>query len=311
MTTPILQQMADRVKERQTKYQTKIVRALPPIRRLNEPYMLGSFSVTLRSTRKRYLRKSAALPIGETLETPSTLARDYLALVYRKGPGLRSTQRTTIEGIIQRAPAFPLYAVPQTFDDGFYIDVRRAFFSVMLVAGWNVSYLPKKFIGKGRPPSDYPFQESSISRNSLVSVASSRMLVEYFPPNHKRHVLTTFNPLLNESISALIRDVLHSLANTAVRSGAIYCHTDGYIAPDENTANRLIQAVRDYGLEARIKARGPGAVWGVANYRVGDQVSLWEGRRDEYAGPFQGTLEIEYDRWLRNNFSVLAGRAKL
>lgn len=281
---------------------------MPSIKQLREPYLIGNASITLRESRRRFVRKSAALEIGEFLETPTTIARDYLALVYKKGPGLRGVQRESIEQIIKRFPAFPLYAKPSAFEDGIYIDVRRAFFSVMLVSGWNVSYHPLRFLHAGRKPSDFPFQDSSIARNSLVSVAQSRELVEFFPPNHKRHVITNYNPLLNESISALIRDVLHGVARAAIACGAVYVHTDGYIAPDENKALAIAQAIRDWGLEPRVKARGPGYVRGVANYAVGDSISKWVDRRYPTGQQFLSVAEVPHERWLQNNFEFLASR---
>lgn len=306
----ITSKIAGRVAARREKYLTREVKGFPPIRQLREPYLIGSASLTLRESRRRYVRRAAGLAIGEFLETPTTIARDYLTLAYGKGPGLRGPQKSEIEFVINRTPAFPLFATPKKFDDGFYIDVRRAFFSIMCVCGWNVSYRPRKFIGHGKPPLDFPFQDSSIARNSLVSVAQSRELVEFYPPNGKRHIISTFNPLLNESISALIRDVLHSLARVAIENGAIYVHTDGYIAPDENAAQRIIQAVKDWGLEARIKSRGAGNVKGVANYSVGEMSSKWVDRRFETGQTFSAIANVPYERWLQNNFSTLAARAK-
>lgn len=302
--------IAGRVAARREKYVTREVNGFPSVKRLVEPYLIGNASLTLRSSRRRFVRRSAGLQIGNVLETPTTVARDYLTLTYGKGPGVRSSQASAIAAIIKRAPAFPLYATPGQFDDGFYIDVRRAFFSVMCVAGWNVSYYPRKFLGCGKPPLDFPFQENSIARNSLVSVAQARDLTEYYPPHHKPHTITTFNPLLNESISALIRDVLHGIARVAVENGAIYAHTDGFIAPNENAANNIIQSIRDWGLDARIKGRGAGYVLGVANYKVGEMQSKWIDRRWQTNQTFAAIATVEHERWLQNNFSFLAARAK-
>lgn len=306
--TTILEQLAGRIATRRERYATKEVRGLPGLAQLSEPYIPSNFSLLLRQSRRRYVRKSTGVRVAEFIESPTAIARDYLALTYRRGPDLRSSQADAIRATIKRFPAFPHYATPVRFDDGFYVDVRRAFFSIMLAVGWNVSYFPNRFLGYGRPPRDFPFPDSPVARNSLVSVSQSREMVEFMPQTHSRHVLTTFNPLLNESISALIRDVLNSIAADALAAGAVYANTDGYIAPDARTAQRILQAVRDWGLDARIKARGPGAVRGDGNYKVGDLATDWFYRSDLRTQSVQSIATVEYKRWLQHTFQHIAAR---
>lgn len=295
----------ERCRARRERFQTIEVQKLPGAGAIRSTFFPGTYSVHVPSEKRRYILQPDCLDVGGgLLETPTALARDYLAIKAWRGERLRGMARDRVQAVLEREDVAALAAYPGRFEDGYYLDVWHAYYSMMLVAGWRVSYCPGEYLMAGEPPVDYPFRESGVSRNALVSSAAPRQMVRVDPPG-KAHPINAANPILNLSLNALIRDLLTDLAYQAIRAGAIYAHTDGYIAPDYGTMQRIGQMVRDYGLDFTIKGEGPGEVRGVGCYRVGGLVrGNFETRK-----PGRGldrTGRIDHGAWLRGRFAYLA-----
>ncbi len=258
--------------------------------------VLGTFSHTYFDRHgefngEREIIAHSAIPVmPDGYETPSTLARDYLFTRYfRRRPRRFKAQ----EGALANA-MMPSYARPTTFEHGYYVDVIRAWWMVMLISGWDVEYYPNRWLSFGRPPFDFPFPAEKVARSSIVSVARPGSSVRVFDPKKIPTiqgvtaaqiaddpilaVLTEqrYNILRNEGVFALIADVLSALAHEAQRTlgpELVYWYTDGAIVTSAEACARLIQLVRGWGLDATIKAEGLGWVAGRGSYRVGEMAS--------------------------------------
>lgn len=280
---------------------TEDVPILPPPEAFpNETVIVGGYTRITMTSRVRYRLDEVLISIDHTKETPSALAKDYLKVIYKKGPVVTSQQGNEIDGRIE---AHPLYATPCEFETGSYVDIVSCYWSVMSVVGWDVDYWPGRWISLGRPPFDFPWPTKGPARHCLVSCATSTSMLQWDNARGP-HLVKSFNPLLNRSLYLLINDVLNAIAKQAIASGAVYVHTDGFICPDDASTDRVCQVIADWGLTPRIKARGRGFVLDSQSYRVGSMHSKHAGDhpRDEYM-----VKDVEYWPWLQARLSWAAG----
>lgn len=297
-TDKTLNELIERAKERQEKWNTITVRELPDPFTLKEVTFLGSYSYSLVSSRKRLIVKRDAISLNPLIrETPSAIARDYLKLKYKRSPIVKQVQALKLS---QGLYGVPNYAKPGRFDEGYYVDIKSAYWSIMSIVGWDPDYFPGKWLSAGRPPLDFPFQNHKIARNCLVSAGIPGTMTQYIPRGEFVEVKPG-NPLANLSLYKLIQDVLNSIAKQAIQAGAIYANTDGFITPDKKSAARVINIIYDWGLIPSIKAEGEGEVKSSGAYKVGGSVSIPFTKRDKAQG-IRRIYAPNYDKWLFENF---------
>lgn len=311
----ILEALKNTALKRMDQWQTFYVQKFPDEKYFNELVILGTFSYSLPSTRRRIVAERIKLD-EEIYETPSAIARDYLRHVYKCGPKATRRQLENVRGI----PPVPSYAAPRSFADGRYIDIQSAYWSLMKIIGWNVDYNPGLWLSPGRPPSDFPFPDHKVARNCLVS--AGRMggvdpetkepigIPIYDPhklPGNPYTTLIRGSELKNNQLVRLIHDVLNAIADQAIKEGAIYANNDGYIVPDEASANRVIGVVMDWGLMPRIKARGGGRVKASGTYEVGKIKTL---NYEAMGGvlPIRNVYSPDYAKWLQKEFSFFVAK---
>lgn len=256
--------LANAAHERQETNEHRLVTVLPNVKDYSEPVIWGVFSHTLLSTKVRLLKSSAACFIGNGPQTPGDIARDYLDFYFPKR--LRATGQQAEVLTAHKTP--PLYLNPAVLKDGVYIDLKSAYFSIMCNFGWNVDYYPGRWLLMGRPPIDFPLKSHKIARNVLVSIGMSSHYTMW--DGHRFQRKPSRNVHRNFGLWSLVCDVLHLIAREAVKCGAIYIHTDGYIVPSTNV-DRLVEAISAFGLDYSIKGQGETFVLGFGNYRVGDR----------------------------------------
>lgn len=253
-----------RAEERQARYKTIIVDSFPPLNIMNERIYWGVLSWTLPARKERWLKPSAVINIGHGIQTGSEVARDYLD--YYHPDRLRATGRQA-EMITMHRSA-PIYCEPSVRDGMSYVDISSAFWSIMSIVGWDVDYFPGKWIVKGRPPLDFPLGDHKVARTSLVMCGLPTPMRVW---NGERMIAQRReNKHINLGLWSLIMDTLHALGAQAVRLGAIYVHTDGYILPSEN-ADEMIDIIHSFQLQAKVKARGLAVVLGMGNWRIGER----------------------------------------
>jgi hypothetical protein len=300
---PIMTALRERSRARAEVWTSDVVKELPDPFTLKERAVLGSYSYALLGSKHRIIREDSLLQVGPRLvETPSTVARDYLYLSYGRGPKVKHEQ---IEQIKKTLKPYPVYARPGGFDHGLYIDIKATFWEVVNIAGWDVDYYPNKWISAGRAPIDFPFPKHKQARSCLVSVARPGMVLTY-KPDGKFPTFSAGSPIINLSISKLISDLLNSIAAEAIALGAVYANTDGYIAPCEKQAAQICQMILDWGLEPRIKAEGPGSIKSAGAYKVGDVESIPFGLRGR-SEAVSRVYAPKYKGWLKPRFSKLSG----
>jgi len=300
MTEPALEILIDAAHRRREHYQTIELARLPSIAELDEPTILGTFSMIKQLSNQRLLRAPYCLPLDGCKETPSAIARDYLIWKYKKGPRVTHIQMQSIRGGLRPPPAF---AKPANFSHGFYIDIRSTYWSVMERIGWKVDYWPGRWLGRqAEEPSDYPFPQEKIARNCLVSAGLAHAIRRYVPGVKEPKPIQPGNPLSNLSLFRLICDILNSIAWEAQSLGAVYINNDGYIMTNPKAARDLIQIIFDWSLEPRVKWEGPGYVTGIGTYKIGHRLPA----RQTQEGETPPLKKIPNSGWLQKHFTKYA-----
>lgn len=325
--TSILAALADRANERAEKFQMIKLRKLPNPYSLHEWATLGTYSYFLMQSKRRLTLYSGLLKLNKkTWETMSSVARDYLDIAYMKSPVIKHDQAEVYKaayipanGRIKNAPQY--FFKPVKFEHGFYIDIISTYWSILSIVGWNLDYYPRRWLGQGRIPSDFPFPQHKTARACLVSVARPGELLQYNPggttPEERFPTKKIGSKIMNLGISLIISDVLHSIASRAREAGAVYINADGYVAQDEKTAGAIAQIIYDWGLPARIKGEGGGEVLGIGNYKVGvtesePHAQMWEaGKTNAVRESVDKIQTIEYEKWLQPRFAKYAAGVKL
>jgi hypothetical protein len=200
------------------------------------------------------------------------IARDYLKIKYKIGPRTKKEQYRLIrEG--QYPP--PNVAIPSSYSEGVYIDIKAAYWNLMKIVGWHLDYYHGKWLSPGTAPADFPFPENKILRNCLVSAGIPGKILRY-DPGSKGDPFSQINPrspLENLGLFRLITDILNLIASVSLEMGAIYVNTDGFIARNYQAAAEIIQLILDFGLTPSIKAEGGGGIKSSGAYKVGPTIS--------------------------------------
>jgi hypothetical protein len=249
--------------------------------------ILGGYSILAETSHRRWLLEPNLVQVGPYRESPGTVARDYLRLHYRRWNPERWAVRFTRRWSPPQ-PFHPTMARPCDFAAGVYLDVRSCWWTLLRRFGWGVAYNPGRYLGYA-PPVEWPFDNHKIARNSLVSSARPVVLLKW-TPEAGYHRVERWNAFLNIPLLHLVCDTMHLLALVAMSAGAVYVHTDGYIAPNERTAERIRSALTDLGFEVRAKAAGPGWVRAVGAYRVG---SLTSGVKASGPAPLCQVIDLD------------------
>jgi hypothetical protein len=309
MSDPALAALIDRAHARRESFNTVGVGQLPEVGALTETTVLGTYSYTLLSSKSRLIVSPLCIPLDHVIETPSAIARDYLKWKYHRSPRAKHMQIQTLMGGMRGLPGF---AKPCRFDHGFYIDIRAAYWSIMTVTGWNVDYWPERWLGAGVPPYDFPFQSADLNekkaRNCLVSCGTGDQVLMYYPrrpfSENNPGPRKTRNEIMNWQLWRLVTDVLHAIGGEALNAGAVYVHTDGYIAPTPAIKDKVCQIVKDWGLNPRIDHEGAGEVYSRGTYAIGKHHPAHE---TAFRHSYDAVLKPRYSSWLQKSFSHFAG----
>lgn len=293
--------MIDIRKEKTEGYAVTVVDRMPPISRLTHPTFLGSFSWTSVAGKYRYLLDDSLEYYTSTLPaTPGDVARDYLAAKYVRA---QATTRKQIEHFRDVKRSAPLFARPATMADAVYIDIASAYWSIILLAGWDTDYMPDAWLAKRSDNSDFPFAHNKLARNVLVTAGLKSTSTLYIPES-RRYTQVTSNSMPNWSIYGLCMDVLNAIAIEIKNActSLIYVNTDGYIvnALDAEKASSVIES---WSLKPSIKDCGLARVWGAGDYEIGNHVS----RRKRYVPRFIEKMHsVPSPKWLKKRFRSLS-----
>lgn len=259
-----------RAADRRARWRTVVTWEAPTPEDLQESLVWGTYAMIAQPSRRRWLVRPQLVRVGPWEESPGAVARDYFALTYPRW----DPDAWAIRFPRQWRPPIPwqpLVARPTWYVAGVYLDVQACWWTLLQRWGWGVRYNPGRYLGYA-PPVDWPFADHKVARNALVSSAGSVRLRTWTPQRGYREVIRP-NRWLHIQLLHLISDVMHYLGWLALDAGAVYVHTDGYIAPTPEVAARLHQRLEEHGFRAEVRARGGGWVRGVGAYRVGGLLS--------------------------------------
>lgn len=298
----MLQAIAERVHKRQEKWKTKIVTHFPALPEIEEKAILGTFSYCLQESKTRLLNSTTLLKVNGTSDTISSVCRDYLIIKHRRPPKIKSEQAKEV----MQVPPPPIFVQPAGYSHGYYLDLKNAYWQVLKVTGWNVDYWPNKWLGKTSSVEDFPFQgdthNEKMARRLLVTTGIMSKMTYWIPEKQITREVKHANSLINWQIWRLVRDILQCVAQDAVKAGAIYANTDGYIAPNHKTKLSILQALADWGLDSALKAEGRGQVSGAGDYRVGiKRTGIMRRKRISS----NNLVKVEYHKWLKSEFTKM------
>jgi len=289
----LLEQMKEIAYERQQKYATELVNEWPKLTSMDDMTYLGSFSWTIPKQETRLLYEACVVNWGAGVQTPSEVVRDYLGIKYPK----RQRATTSQYHAIMKHRSFPRMALKGQYYDMAYVDLKSAYWSILVAVGWDVDYNPGKWIGVQSSALDFPLPTNKPARSALVTAGLASAMRVWSKQSLRWQ--SGQNKHINYGLWALVQDVLHGIAHDMVLLGAVYVHTDGYILPQDKIGPAL-QAIEAWGLRAGIKAQGDATVWGVGVYKVGTHST-----KRKRAMPLENHIHIEeqYKDWLRDKFS--------
>ena len=294
---PVLDRIEERVHIRRENWHTEETPVLPPFEWMDETCIVSKHTRIDLETKRRYLLDTVLISVNGTKETPGAVARDYLKCKYKHGPKWTASQR---EKIREELVDSPVYVAPCIFDEGYYIDIRACFWSVMVRCGWQVCYFPGEYLLIDTPPLDFPFAENKRARNCLVTVGRSSQL-QLWTPDKGTFEQHKPNYLANTQLYCLIMDCLHGIANEVVAAGAVYVATDGYIAPNYKTMLKVCEIVKSWGFIPLIKGEGEGFVNNLGSYKVG---RLYIKHPTNTVSNHGNLKQVRYHKWLRKRMGL-------
>lgn len=281
-----------------------IVDRFPELQSLTAMTFLGSFAWTSKASGEKWIKKNYAYDIGGGWVTPADIARDYLTVKFGNKP--QRCNKKQWEEVVKNRKHQPLYASPCTLTNAYYLDLKSAYWQLLMLGGWNVEYMPGRYLSPRSDVYDFPVPEIKLARNSLVSMGLPSG-TNVWIPGHGFEQKKPYKPNVNLILWGFVQDVLHGLAYDMInRAGAVYANTDGYIVPADNL--KFADWVADeWGLIFTIRDAGAATVRSVGDYDIGGRKSR---RLKTVPKPFKYIEPREID-WLRKRVKFFSNRINL
>lgn len=261
MNDEIFNKMGERAYKRQSE-NSYFIGKFPHLSDIDQRTLLGGFSWFTPSAHIRYLDPLNTVNIGLGEQTQPEIARDYLMVKYGGSPKIRRNQLDELT----RLRKAPLFCLPGHYPDMVYLDLKAAYWSIIRIVGWDVDYMPGKWITYRSDNEDFPDPTLKVARSALVSLTQAQNLSVW--TGERLTTEKTGSNLLNSALWACVFDVLNGVAEDMVKAGAVYCHTDGYILP-RTKLDEALYRVGEWGLVASIRYEGDAEVKAAGAYRIG------------------------------------------
>jgi len=272
----------------------------------DEFFIAGSYSITWQRGHVKIMNTDRCIFWNDldgqsVLMTPSEIARTEMM---REFPTLSRVgwQKKNIELLD--------FGVPMLFmgeyrGDGVYVDLNRAYHTIYSMLPLNVLY-PRGWPTKtlSLKPVAEKLKDNKSARNAVVGITRSRYITAY--KGKKPVLLTAKNRFLSPPFWATIMDVLHELASLAVKLGAIYVNTDGYIFPDKTHPGEFTEYLEQMGYTFKVK-RGDCHISGWGAYTIGDKTTTpYETKHNKTGNPYYPLSTIKKGKgntilWLHNH----------
>lgn len=213
---------------------------------------------------------------------PHELARPYLNWIHAEQRHGREGSRGNKQ-VPWRRESLPMLDLPApmfysghvTEGDLTYVDINACYWQLYTSATLDLDYAPERQrLGVGRieflNPGD--LRGAKGLRNSVIGVTRTTAVDE------ARHGVVrrrrTFNKHLSPELWGYIAHTLHAIMREAVeRFGACYVHTDGIVVPADRGEAVIRWLADEWRLESSVRATGPGRVWGLGAYEIGERRS--------------------------------------
>ncbi len=281
-----------------------IVDRFPALADLQGMTYLGSFAWTCKATNERWVKRQHAYDLGAGIVTPSDIARDYIEVKFG-GKRLRCNSKQWAE-VVKKRKHQPLYALPCTLPNAYYLDLKSAYWQLLMIGGFDVDYMPKRYLSPRSDVYDFPTPEIKLARNCLVSMGLPSGVNVWIPSYgfaQRKSTKTNVNLVL----WGFVQDVLHGFAyDMLTRAGSVYINTDGYIIPD-GCMKAADEVIADWGLTVTIRHQGQAVIRGAGDYDIGESIGKRQRtipRRFSYIQP----REVD---WLRHKIKYLSKRINL
>jgi hypothetical protein len=284
-------------------YRVHLLNHFFPVSRLTCSAYIGTLSMSSPETKQRWLKTKDAIPFANTMVSPADLARLYLTVKW--GGQKRRITTAQWKNFFETSRSMPLWAEPIYMENAYYLDVKSAYWSILRAVGWNVDYTPGQILCIKDPitVNDYPFGHHKMARNCLVSIAANGSRMMQFWDGNKIVYRKAGNAFVNRMLWCFVVDVLNGIAHDAVRAGAVYAFTDGFIVP-ATRMEAVTSSIEAWGVPLAVKAVGECDIKGPGAYSFTGGPTT-----KKYVGQRQHTLKkinpVAVD-WLRRKFSWAA-----
>lgn len=266
----MLQAMNSYRREKNDGWEVRTVRDFPPLSSLKAMTYLGSFAWTQPHTKIKWIKERFAQNTGAGWVTPSEIARDYIAVKYGDAR-LRCNKKQWAE-LVRKKIHQPIYAEPIELEHGYYLDLVSAYWQILMLGGWNVDYMPGRYLSPRSVVTDFPVPEIKLARNCLISMGLPSGANVWLPETGLvKQKATRKN--VNLILWSFAMDVLHGIASDMVqRACAFYVNTDGYIVSREQLGSAF-EVADSWGLSLAIKHEGRITIRGAGDYDIGKRMS--------------------------------------
>jgi hypothetical protein len=236
--------------------------------------------------------------------TPTETARPYIRMIWEEQCARRQTaksrwmgfkrvpwSRETFPMLKLNAPAF--FAAPSS-GDLTYVDIKAAYFQLYSVASLDLRFNPQRGVfGQGiieflRADELATLKETRNTITGVVRATSRKQCC-----HGKMEMVPTYNRFLAPELWGYLMHTLHAVAlDLRERFDVRYIATDGYIVPSHEADLLREYLAEAWGLESTVKCSGPGSVWALGAYRLGERGSRSRAKRGE---PVDNLLALDED----------------
>ena len=291
-------------REKNEGWEVNVVKEFPPLSSLTDITYLGSFAWSQPHAKKKWIKSKFHYEIGAGYTTPSEIARDYIAVKY-DNKRLRCNTKQWRE-LVAKKVSQPIFALPCEIERGYYLDLVSAYWQILMLGGYDVDYMPKRYVSPRSMVTDFPVPEIKLARNCIVSMGLPSGVTVWHPSIGLVKPKTT-RKNVNLILWSFAMDVLHGVASDMVEFAcANYVNTDGYIVSAEHL-NKAYEVAASWGLTIAIKHQGQIVVRGAGDYDIGERMS---GRMRTVPRKFDAIKPRAKD-WLRDKVRYFSDRIDL
>lgn len=297
----MLSLMAERRYQKLDGWHVETVKKFPPLAQLDTLTYLGSFAWTQPHSKIKYIKSPHIYNLGGGDSTPSDIARDYIACKFN-GERQRCNS-TQYKKLIRNKKHAPLYAEPVTGLRATYLDMKSAYWQILMLGGWDVEYSPNSFLSVRSSVLDFPCPHVKLARNNLVSMGLPSKGTLWHPENGLQR-LRGSSTTINLVLWGFAMDVLHSIAYEMIeRAGAVYVNTDGYIVP-RYMVDEAFAIADEWNITLVPKHNGMANVRGAGDYDIENKRSS----RPRSNSRYHKYIEPPNIKWLKSRWNHFSHR---